>query len=106
MVGELFTHKSFKLKFLANTMKNLWIPKDEPLDRNRITVSRVGVIGRLLFTFKNEADLKRVKRGCPWTFDKALLALAVTDGKEDPDMRSTFVPNIFGSGLEVYRWRI
>nr|XP_011461094.1 PREDICTED: uncharacterized protein LOC105350542 isoform X1 [Fragaria vesca subsp. vesca]XP_011461095.1 PREDICTED: uncharacterized protein LOC105350542 isoform X2 [Fragaria vesca subsp. vesca] len=85
MVGELFTHKSFKLEFLANTMKNLWIPKDEPLDRNRITVSRVGVNGRFLFTFKNEADLKRVKRGCPWMFDKALLALAVTDGKEDLD---------------------
>ncbi|KAL6144845.1 hypothetical protein ACLB2K_055535 [Fragaria x ananassa] len=85
MVGELFTHKSFKLEFLANTMKNLWIPKDEPPDRNRITVSRVGEYGRILFMFKNEADLKRAKRGCPWTFDKALLALAVTTGEENPD---------------------
>ncbi|KAL6180502.1 hypothetical protein ACLB2K_047165 [Fragaria x ananassa] len=65
-------------------MKGLWIPKDDPPDRSRITATRVGGGNRFLFTFKREADLKWAVKGSPWTFDRALFAIAVTDGREDP----------------------
>ena len=67
-----------------NTMRGLWTPKDEPPDRNRISVARVGDSSRLLFTFRNEGDWKWAINRSSWSFDKALLALAVTDGCEDP----------------------
>ncbi|KAL6222495.1 hypothetical protein ACLB2K_005887 [Fragaria x ananassa] len=85
LVGELLTTKHFKLDLLVNTMKGLWTQKDDPPDRGRITGSRIGGGNRLLFTFKMEADLKRALRGCPWSFDKALLAMAITNGREDPE---------------------
>lgn len=84
LVGELLTTKSFKMDLLVSTMRGLWIPKDAAPDRGRIEASRIGGHNRMLFTFRREADLKWAIKGSPWSFDKALLAVAITDGKEDP----------------------
>ncbi|KAL6225516.1 hypothetical protein ACLB2K_004366 [Fragaria x ananassa] len=100
LVGELLTAKHFKLDLLVNTMKGLWIQKDDPPDRGRITASRIGGGNRLLFTFKMEADLKRALRGYPWSFDKALLALAVTNGGERIRRRSHLKLSFSGYVLE------
>ncbi|XP_061999477.1 uncharacterized protein LOC133716839 [Rosa rugosa] len=83
IVCELLTPKPFRVESLINTMKGLWIPKSDPPDRGRIVATQLGD-GRMLFAFKREADLKWAIKGCPWSFDKALLAVAVTDGREDP----------------------
>lgn len=84
LVGELLTSKAYRRDSLISTMRGLWIPKSGVGDKSRLTVCGLDGSKRLLFSFKDEADLKWVIKGCPWSFDKALFAVAVTDGLEDP----------------------
>ena len=84
MVGEFLFNRNFKADLLASTIKGLWTSKDEPPDRHWITASRVGGGNRFLFSFSDESDLKRAIKGSPWSFDKALSIVAVTEGKMDP----------------------
>ncbi|CAL9019140.1 unnamed protein product, partial [Prunus brigantina] len=48
-----------------------------------LTAERFLVASRFLFSFKNEFNRIFFFRVSPWTFDKALLVLAATDGRVD-----------------------
>ena len=61
----------------------LWVPKSEPPDRGRIVARRLEDGRRLLFSFKHAHDLRSVLEGRPWSFDKALIVMAVTDGRQE-----------------------
>ncbi|KAL6202886.1 hypothetical protein ACLB2K_026590 [Fragaria x ananassa] len=76
MVGELFTHKCFKLEFLENTMKNLWIPKDEPPDRNRITA----LLALAVTTGEENPDEIDLSIQCFWIRIRGLPPAYLRDG--------------------------
>ncbi|KAK9931062.1 hypothetical protein M0R45_018358 [Rubus argutus] len=84
LVGELLTSKKYRLESLISTLRGLWVPKSDSFNRSRLTVCCLEGSKRLLFSFKFQADLKWVVKGCPWTFEKSLFAVAVTNGIEDP----------------------
>lgn len=84
LVGELMTTKPFRREALVAMVRSLWIPAADQSNRSLMTISDLDGGKRFLFSFKRASDLKWVVGGTPWSFEKALLAVAVTDGKEDP----------------------
>lgn len=84
MVGELFSCRPYLKESLISMLRGLWIPKNGSGDKSRLLVCPLEGSNRLLFSFKFEADLKWVVKGCPWSFERSLFAIAVTDGMVDP----------------------
>lgn len=78
MVGRLLTTKVFHKEALIGTMKKIWHTWHE------FSVVSLEDSTRLLFFFKSDFDMKKVMKGSPWTFDRALLLLAETNGSVDP----------------------
>lgn len=76
--GRLLTGKAFHKEALIGTMKPIWhtreqfttVPLDDPTS--------------FLFSSKSDFDRKKIMRGSPWTFERALLLLAATNGSVDP----------------------
>ncbi|KAK9903180.1 hypothetical protein M0R45_001191 [Rubus argutus] len=78
------TVKAFSKESLLGTMRSLWNPRKGGIERPRILACALEGSDRFLFCFTCENDRRRVLTGCPWHFDKALLALSATDGRMDP----------------------
>ncbi|CAL9005796.1 unnamed protein product, partial [Prunus brigantina] len=78
LVGKLLTSKAFHKEALFGTLKRIWHTREE------FTAVSLDDPMRLLFSFKLDFDRKKVMRGSPWTFDRALLLLTSIDGEVDP----------------------
>ncbi|CAB4292142.1 unnamed protein product [Prunus armeniaca] len=78
LVGKLLTSKAFHKEALFGTLKRIWHTREE------FTAVPLNDPKRFLFSFKSDFDRKKVMRGSPWTFDRALLLLTSTDGEVDP----------------------
>ncbi|BFG30379.1 hypothetical protein CerSpe_166530 [Prunus speciosa] len=76
--GRLLTTKDYHKDSLVGMLKRIWHTREE-FSSATLEDSKL-----ILFSFKSDLDRKRVMRGSPWTFDKALLLLSVTDGSVDP----------------------
>ncbi|CAL8999993.1 unnamed protein product, partial [Prunus brigantina] len=78
LVGRLLATKAFHKETLIGTLKRIWHIREE------FTAMTLDDPKRFLFSFKSDFDRKKVIRGSPWTFDRALLLLTSTNGEVDP----------------------
>ncbi|CAB4298872.1 unnamed protein product [Prunus armeniaca] len=76
-LGKLLTSKVFHKEALFGTLKRIWHTREE------FTAVSLDDPKRFLFSFKSDFDRKKVMKGSPWTFDRALLLLTSTDGEVD-----------------------
>lgn len=86
VVGRLLTAKTYNKDSLMGTMKSLWTSRKSLSEKTRIWACALEGSDRVLFSFQFEADRRRMLAGCPWHFDKALLALSATGGRVDPQL--------------------
>lgn len=63
LVVRLLTSKVFHLDSLIETMKSIWHTCEG------FTVVPLDAPQRMLFSFQNDFDRRKVMRGAPWTFD-------------------------------------
>lgn len=89
LVGRLITSKPYSVLSLRNKMKQIWRIRDE------VAISEWFGSDRLLFSFSNDSDRKRVLRGGPWKFDNAMLIMACYDGSADPTSFQLDVQNFW-----------
>lgn len=78
LVGKLLTTKEYHKEAFVSTMKKIWHVK------GGVIITQWEDSDRWLFSFKSDFDRRKVFDGCPWTFDNALLLLAMMDGRSDP----------------------
>ncbi|XP_024178847.1 uncharacterized protein At4g02000-like [Rosa chinensis] len=69
---------------LISNLRGLWIPNSALADRYRLIICQLDGSRRLLFSFASASDLHWVVTRAPWSYEKALFAVAVTDGTVDP----------------------
>lgn len=77
LVGRLFTQRPFNGEALMRTMTALWRPKV------KVQAGRLGD-NLFLFSFPTQEERLRILSGGPWTFNRALLGLAVADDLVHP----------------------
>lgn len=78
LVGRLLTEKQYNKFHFKQTMKRVWKTREE------VIISEWEGSDRFLFAFRSDSGRKLVLRGSPWSFDNALLLLAISDGKTNP----------------------
>ncbi|CAB4320654.1 unnamed protein product [Prunus armeniaca] len=78
LVGRLLATKAIHKEALFGTLKRIWHTREE------FTAVTLDNPKRFLFSFKSDFDRKKVMKGSPWTFDRALLLLTSTDGEVHP----------------------
>jgi hypothetical protein len=72
MVGRLNSCKAFNVESFKGAFRSLW--------RLNGTVDVQARADRFLFTFTNERDIIRVKKGGPWSFQRAMVVVNDFDG--------------------------
>lgn len=77
LVRRLVTNQPYNREALKGTLRKIWSPRADVRICNLENE-------RLLFSFKTKAELLRIKRGSPWTFDNLLLVLTEVDEASDP----------------------
>lgn len=87
LVGQVLSRKPICRGGLLKIFKNVW--KDNGL--------RVGGLGdgKLIFEVSSEAIKARILKGCPWSFDKALMVLADANGMGSPTSIPLTVENFW-----------
>ena len=73
LLGRVLTHKEVDIRALRSHFCRIWV-----LEKSFRVHEKPE--GRLLFSFDDKGDKRRVLRGGPWNFAKAHLALEDYDG--------------------------
>ncbi|KAF3955994.1 hypothetical protein CMV_018852 [Castanea mollissima] len=68
LAARFYTGRMLSIEAIAKTLKGIW------RTRRDFEVRNMGE-HRVLFIFRDEADVEQIMKGEPWTFDKHLVAL-------------------------------
>lgn len=107
LVGRFLTEKNLNIRAMKSKMADIWKPT------MGINIKEIDA-GIFLFQFYHKEDLQWVLNGGPWSFDNAMLAVAVIPNGEEPinvplwhlniwiqiyDLPSSFMNEIVGRQL-------
>lgn len=73
LIGKIISEKSFPFEVFRTTMQKIWKVAES------LSFSDVGA-NKFIMEFQLVADLLKIKRGCPWMFDRHLVILQDFDG--------------------------